>query len=509
VQGEGPQQHREKDMTDIPAIPVHVGTDTPEQWESIEASQRELGDRAHPRLRDMRRPSIASLAIEWAGQGLEPRWIGDDAADCVAALEPSVFSGRGAHEYERFRLGASDRGEMAMVVSTLGSAGEDSDHNAFRNRSASLTLPNGFGQIQATRLGRGAAVRPHADCGEADRDLALRLLNQQPALTWSVLELSGSMMHGSFDAHFRPPGGTLEPIITTALGEVAAGVWTDPDGAERRYILPSGVAWKGVLDWLVQRGIPEYAPTAARRYRSISVRQAELLTSREREFMRRLDGLETTYRQDRELLEEELAEAQRVADPVRDGLLYGTGKELEEAVSTVLRAAGLTTIDLDQSLRGTRNADLLCSYSGGARLVEVKSATGRAGERLYDDLVRHLREWTALPEAVPIDGGVLIVNHELRSAPTDRSAHPYTRADFLAAQTQPIVTTVELFDAWREERWQDIRAMLHLADSQPADATHLADSAGEEPASVQPRSEDGSNARVERRVRRWSRRERG
>ena len=72
-------------MTQLP-IPVHVGSEPPEQWDDIEARQRKFGEDAAPWLRDKRRPAVASESLNWSGLGFEPRWIGFDAADCAAAL---------------------------------------------------------------------------------------------------------------------------------------------------------------------------------------------------------------------------------------------------------------------------------------------------------------------------------------------------------------------------------------------------------------------------------------
>lgn len=47
---------------------------------------------------------------DWIVQlGLEPRWIGYEAADCAVALSPNVYSGKGATEFGRFRQGAERR----------------------------------------------------------------------------------------------------------------------------------------------------------------------------------------------------------------------------------------------------------------------------------------------------------------------------------------------------------------------------------------------------------------
>jgi hypothetical protein len=105
-------------------------------------------------------------------------------------------------------------------------------------------------------------------------------------------------------------------------------------------------------------------------------------------------------------------------------------------------------------------------------LVEVKSASGSAPERAYQDLVRHLREWPSLPGSVPVEGGALILNHQHRSAPHERSRRPYSRPEFLAAQTELVVTALDLFDAWREEEAADTirRLLLGPAPEQMAQA---------------------------------------
>jgi hypothetical protein len=102
------------------AIPVHVGSEPYSYWDDIEERQKLYGDDAAPVLRNARRPPLADPGLDWESLGFEPRWVGDDTADCVAALQPSVFSGHGADEFDRFRQGASNRGELALVVSMIG-----------------------------------------------------------------------------------------------------------------------------------------------------------------------------------------------------------------------------------------------------------------------------------------------------------------------------------------------------------------------------------------------------
>lgn len=152
---------------------------------------------------------------------------------------------------------------------------------------------------------------------------------------------------------------------------------------------------------------------------------------------------------------------------MREGLLYGTGGVLADAVRAVLVSAEVKVIDLDDKLGGTKNADLLCSHGGRSRLVEVKSASGSAPERTYEDLVRHLREWVDLPGSPRVDGGALVISHQLRLVPQERNPRPYGRPEFLASQTEPVITTLALFDAWREEDAEAGRRLL-FGDADPS-----------------------------------------
>ncbi len=206
------------------------------------------------------------------------------------------------------------------------------------------------------------------------------------------------------------------PIVETDLGEPVVAAWVSPDGVERRYVVPAETPWPLLLQWLLEQALPELVPDAMRRARRQLATDQALMTRRERSARTALTELEAEYAARRRELERELKEAETAASAVRDGLLYGTGKQLADTVRSVLEWAGVAVADLDDQLGGTKNADLLCSYDGHSRLVEVKSASGNAPERAYEDLVRHLREWEKLPGSTPVDGGALVLNHQHRAA---------------------------------------------------------------------------------------------
>ncbi len=208
------------------------------------------------------------------------------------------------------------------------------------------------------------------------------------------------------------------PIVETSLGEPVVAAWISQDGVERRYIVPAETPWPLLLQWLLERSLPEYVPNAMRRARRPLATDETLMTRKERSARAALTELEADYAARRTGLEREVQAAQTAASVVRDGLLHGTGGALVDAVRSVLESAGVTVVDLDDQLGGTKNADLLCTYDGHSRLVEVKSASGNAPERAYEDLVRHLREWAGLPGRTPVEGGALVLNHQHRASRT-------------------------------------------------------------------------------------------
>src|SRR5439155_19369812 len=94
-------------------------------------------------------------------------------------------------------------------------------------------------------------------------------------------------------------------------------------------------------------------------------------------------------------LDEDLRRAADVAEPIRYGPLYGSGRELVAAEAAVLEAAGMGTDDLDKVF-GTKSADLPVRASGRQRLVGGDAGSGAAQESLVGHLDRHLATWPQL-----------------------------------------------------------------------------------------------------------------
>jgi hypothetical protein len=257
--------------------------------------------------------------------------------------------------------------------------------------------------------------------------------------------------------------------------------WTPLSGDQRWYVIPEATDWATILDWLVQRALPAFVPASLRRVRSPHFVDPDLQTADELVARQALAGLEARYTEDKLTLEGDLRRAEAAAEPIRYGLLYGSGADLVAAVEAVLTAAGLTTVDLDKELGGTKSADLLVHAGTQRVLVEVKAVSGAAPESLVGHLQRHLTTWPQLRPHEPADGGVLIVNHQHKLYPAERSATVYSRPEFVAALTVPVISTVELFGWWRTRGWALIRATVLGAKSATTDPAAGTPAAGAAP----------------------------
>lgn len=307
----------------------------------------------------------------------------------------------------------------------------------------------------------------------ADRDLGLRLLNRPSDAPWWKLESRGAGKHlGGREWQKTEPVGELCPILLDSLGAPVVAVWVSPDERQRWYIVPGGTDWDTVINWLVHHAIPAYVPDAPRRHRLTSAVNPDLETRPETEARVALADLEIRYARDKARLEQDLADAKAVADPIRNGLLFGTGTVLVDAVTEALSAAGFAVDDIDARLGATKSADLLVTFGPHRRLFEVKSVGGDAKEPLVGALLRHLDIWGELQPGAPVDGGTLIVNHQHKRPPGQRSRQICGRPEFVNTLTVPVVGTLDLFDWWRTKDWEAIRtAVLRTAptaDNQPS-----------------------------------------
>jgi hypothetical protein len=444
-------------------VPVHIGQSTPGSeppWPEVTPRQRDLGVRRGPRV-----PGD----LDWEKHGLQPRWLGMETSDCAIAIEPGYFSGRGVDERNRFQAGAAQRGEVALVVTVIGNVDGDGPWSVMARSDDSVHVADLYTSVGGRRLPAGSRPTIAPDLSPADRDLAIRLLTRPSTAPWWALKLYGATLeHGFGGRSEQPAQGHLEPILVDGLGEPVVAAWVSPDGAQRWYVLPDGLAWDNVLGWLVHSALPQYAPDVLRRARSPHFADPELQTRDETTARTALTELDERYARDRARLEQELQQAQARAEPLRYGLLYASGGELVAAVAAVLTAAGLTVVDLDADLGATQSADLLVSAPGaGRRLVEIKGSGGTAREDLVSYLVRHLQTWPQLRADLPVAGGVLVVNHQHKLHPVDRTEQVYTRREFVETLPVPVVSSLQLFRWWRVQDWAAIRTAVLGADPMP------------------------------------------
>ncbi|MBB4794311.1 hypothetical protein [Streptomyces nodosus] len=389
-----------------------------------------------------------------------------------------LLLGQGREEFQRFLGGARQRGEVALIFAVIGHAEGDRPRNVFSSVDASVHLGDQSTSAGGRRLPKGMrpAIAPGLE--GADRDLAIRLLTRPEGAPWWSLELYGSQSYNG-DGSGRvdqPPVGELHPILVDSLGEPVVAAWTSSEGDQRWYLIPDATRWESVLGWLVHRALPEYVPAVLRRARSPFFIDPDLQTVGEQSARDALEDLKARYAVEKQRLEDELRQAKETAEPVRYGLLYGSGTDLVHAVARVLTAAGMHTVDLDEELGGTKSADLLVGADGVAsRLVEVKGASGPAQEHLVGHLQRHLETWPQLRPDEPVSDGVLIVNHQHKLHPSERAAAVYARPEFVASLDSlpvTVISTVELFNWWRAADWTAIRtAMLGDAAATAQSAT--------------------------------------
>ncbi|MGW0335499.1 hypothetical protein ACWD0J_27115 [Streptomyces sp. NPDC003011] len=411
-----------------------------------------------------------------------------ESSDCAAALSPGYFHNQGDEEMKRLLAGARQRDELALVLTVIGRVEEDHrSRNVFGSADASVNLGDLFTSAGGRRLPAGMRPEIAPGLSGADRDLAIRLLTRPADAPWWSLQLSGTHLvrgdgSGSED---HPAEGELHPILVDALGDPVVAAWSPPAGDQRWYVIPDGTSWDNVLGWLVHWALPEYVPGALRRARSPFFVDPDLQTAGEQSARQALGELEAQYAEEKQRLEQALREAEEKAEPVRYGLLYGTGDELAAAVAQVLTAAGMSAVDLDVELGGTKSADLLVSAEGvSSRLVEVKGVSGPAQEHLIGQLQRHLETWPHLRPDEPVSEGVLIINHQHKLHPSERSADVYSRPEAVASLASlpvTVISTVQLFNWWRVGDWTAIRTAVLGATS--------ADEPAPDPPPAQPASD--------------------
>lgn len=316
-----------------------------------------------------------------------------ESSDCAAALDPNLYRGHGLDEFERFLAGVRSRKELALVITTMGTVNDQSPRRIGATADASISLHGVEDRISGARLPAAATITIADGLDTADRDLGLRLRNGRPAgAPWWGLELyGGEVWSGAGGSVTRYEVlGQLHPILVDELQRPVVAAWSSGDRRRRWYVVPDVCDWHSILEWLVQHAAPRHVPAALRRARSPLALDPALQTPAQASARSALAELEISYADQRRGLGEQLDARKAQAEPIRNGLLYGTSADLVDAVAAVLRAAGLTAVDLDDLFGDTVSADLLVSVGAQRRLIEVKSASGNAGESLVGQLETYL-----------------------------------------------------------------------------------------------------------------------
>jgi hypothetical protein len=433
---------------------MHVGEENPKQRSEGAPFRR----RTEP-------TALASPDFPWDSFGVEPRFLGAESTDCVAGLQPNIFSGHGASELERFLRGASSRDETALLISMIGE--EHSETTVpWASHDASVNLRGLRGHIAGKRLPEGTEARIATGITGADKDLALRLTNRQRGMPWWALaaEATVGIRGDGSGSTLYPVDGEFRPLVMNNVGETLAGVWIPEVEDWRWYVVPWGTDWKQLLRWTVDRALPEFVPGALRRAQAPELVDSQLLTAEELAASDAVATFEEKAAEQRSDLSAQLTAAQDAASDIRSGLLYATGGALVSVVSKVLEQAGFDVEDLDETFGEGVSADLLASAGSANWLIEVKSASGSASEDLVEDLQRHVRTWPELSRPEMISGGVLIVNHQYKRSPVERQSHVYPRAEFVASLPVVVVPTLALFAWWRD---RDSEAIRHAVQGPP------------------------------------------
>ena len=334
---------------------------------------------------------------------------------------------------DRFLAAAKGRHELPIVICELGQYRGPLPSDP--PLSAWTGLPEQGLNIVGQRLPLGVQLRVPEDLSVPDRDLAVRLKTIRSNGPWYMLREQD-----------KPdlPRTKYAPLLMSDLNEVVAAAWPS-DHAGNWYLLPWGLPWEAILAWLESQALPGLVPTAlARTHRSID---DTLLTPREREATAQLEEFERRARDDRAKLQQEIEDARRVGDEQRHGLLYGSGESLVQAVAKLLEYANFGVEKLDETFGSGRSGDLLVTKDDRNWLIEVTSNSGATSEIEVGKLLAHLETWHRLRKE-PLEGAVLIVNHDFRRPPSARPEHPYRRPEFVSGLKVRVIGTVSLCSWW-------------------------------------------------------------
>jgi hypothetical protein len=94
---------------------------------------------------------------------------------------------------------------------------------------------------------------------------------------------------------------------------------------------------------------------------------------------------------------------------------------------------------------------------------------------------KHLDTWPELRPDIQVEGITLIVNHQTKSHPLDRSTAVYSRAEFVRSLTMPVATALQLYNAWRLDQFEAIRDAVFPDTTQSRNASNTVPAPGQAP----------------------------
>lgn len=153
----------------------------------------------------------------------------------------------GATERNSCVAGATSRGELALLISTIGNADSEAGSNLFSSSAASLPLTVDGTSVSGERLPAGSLIRLADGLQPADRDLGLRLPNHSPRAWWGLeLYSPQQLTGGGVPVAGADPGGRLDPVLVDPLGTPVVAAWIPSKPNMRWYILPDKTDWDAV-----------------------------------------------------------------------------------------------------------------------------------------------------------------------------------------------------------------------------------------------------------------------
>src|SRR4051794_36905393 len=87
---------------------------------------------------------------------------------------------------------------------------------------------------------------------------------------------------------------------------------------------------------------------------------------------------------------------------------------------------------------------LLDALAGRLKTMPLR-VVDTSSESLVNALQKHPRTWPQIRPSQPVAGGALVVNHQHKLDPSQRSAQVYGRPEFVESLAVPVIASRRLF----------------------------------------------------------------